>query len=549
MGNNPERTWYAGSLCLGTVAFALLMAACSGGGGSSTPPAQTAPAITTQPQSETVTAPATATFAVTCTGNPVPTYQWYVGITAIPNATLASYTTPATTTSMNGNSYTVIATNSMGSVSSNPASLTVNPTTPTAPTFTTQPANQTVQVGATATFMAAASGNPAPTYQWYQGITAIPNATSASYTTPAATTSMNGNSYTVVATNSMGSVTSNPASLTVNATPTAPIFTTQPQSQHVTAPATATFTAAASGNPTPTYQWYLGITAIPNATSASYTTPATTTGMNGNSYTVIATNSVGSVTSNPASLTVNPAVSSMEGIYCGTIIVSGAAKPMIAGVTAIGEFRFTTTDDWVGSATLSGTTGGGTLYTARGATPNTLSLSNVVVTPGTSITGSYAYGSATGTFSLASATDPKTGVVLYNNPTMALPVTGWTTTTTDNLGWQSNTYPWTAVNVDASGIISMTVNKANVTGTLAQLSSGVNLYRINLTFANSGTFTGLGWYSGLTYSGPANGSGWPLNLGNGADGFFPLVFYCILSTTPDNKTSNLGVAAAVSYAH
>jgi hypothetical protein len=235
-----------------------------------------------------------------------------------------------------------------------------------------------------------------------------------------------------------------------------------------------------------------------------------------------------------------------EGIYCGTFTVSRAAKPMIAAVTATGEFRFATTDDWVGSATLSGSTGSGTLYTAKGGTPNTLSLTNVVVTPGASITGSYAYGSSTGTFSLISATDPKTGVVLYNNPTMELPVTGYTTTTTDNAGWQSSSYPWTGVNVDASGNISMTVNKATVTGTLTQLSSGVNLYRINLTFANSGAFTGLGWWSGSSYSGPANGYGWPLTLGSGADGFFANVFYCILSTTPGNST-NLGVAAAVTY--
>ena len=325
------------------------------------------------------------------------------------------------------------------------------------------------------------------------------------------------------------------------------VINSSPTAQTVCAPYNATFTAAASGSPAPTYQWYLGITAIPNATSASYTTPATTTAMNGNSYSVIATNSMGSVTSNAAFLTVNPAVTGMDGIYCGTITLSGTATPMIAAATASGEFRFAITDGSVGNATLSGSLGTGTLYTAKGATPNTLSLTNVVVTPGTSITGSYAYGLSTGTFSLTSATDPKTGVVLYNNPTMTLPVTGWTTTTATNAGWQSSTYPWTAVNVDASGNITMTVNKATVTGTLTQLSGGSNLYRMSLTFATSGNFTGLGWYSGSSYSGPANGAGWPLNFGTGADGFFSNVFYCILSTVPGNPTYNLGLAAAVTY--
>jgi Immunoglobulin domain len=357
--------------------------------------------------------------------------------------------------------------------------------------------------------------------------------------------------YTVVASNSLGNVVSSAAFLTVNNnnTPTAPTFTTQPQDQHVTAPATATFTAAASGNPAPTYQWYVGITATPNATSGSYTTPATSIGMSGNSYTVVATNSVGSVTSNAAYLSVNPPVTGMDGIYCGTITLSGTATPMIAAVTASGEFRFAMTNDWVGNATLSGSTGSGTLYTAKGATPNTLSLTNVVVAPGASITGTYAYGSASGTFSLNSATNPNTGVVLYDNPTMTLPVTGYTSTTVDNAGWQSSAYPWTAVNVDALGNITMTVNKATVTGTLTQITGGLNLYRIDLSFTTSGNFTGLGWWSGDSYSGPAGGYGWPLTLGTSplGDGFFADVFYCILSTVPGNPTYNLGVAAAVTY--
>ena len=340
-----------------------------------------------------------------------------------------------------------------------------------------------------------------------------------------------------------------------SSTPTAPTITTQPQNQTVNAPAPAGFTVTATGNPTPTYQWSLGGTAISGATSASYLTSATTEAMSGGSYTVTAANSAGSVTSSAAVLTVNPALNpnDPEGIYCGTITLSGVSWPMIAAVTAAGEFRFAISNDWVGSATLTGTTGSGTLYTARGATPNSLSLTNVAVTAGASITASYAYGSANGVFSLTSATDPNTGVVLYNHPTMTLPVgvppsPAWTTSTVDNAGWQSSNYPWTGVTVGASGNISMTVNGANVTGTLTQLSGGLNLYRMNLTFANSGNFTGLGWYSGSSYSGPLGGYGWPLNLavGSTGDGFFSNVFYCILSTVPANPT-NLGVAAAVTY--
>jgi hypothetical protein len=54
-------------------------------------------------------------------------------------------------------------------------------------------------------------------------------------------------------------------------------ITSEPTSQSVVAPATATFTVVATG--ATSYQWYLGGTPIPGATSASYTTPATVTGV------------------------------------------------------------------------------------------------------------------------------------------------------------------------------------------------------------------------------------------------------------------------------
>ena len=63
---------------------------------------------------------------------------------------------------MNGYEYEAVFTNTAGSVTTSAATLTVQ----TAPTVTTQPTNQTVHAGGTATFTAAASGNPTPTVQW-----------------------------------------------------------------------------------------------------------------------------------------------------------------------------------------------------------------------------------------------------------------------------------------------------------------------------------------------------------------------------------------------
>ena len=79
-------------------------------------------------------------------------------------------------------SYTVTATNATGSTT---ASLSITVTGPSL-TITTQPASQSIAVGATATFTVVASGTGTLTYQWFLDNIAIPGATSASYTTPAA---------------------------------------------------------------------------------------------------------------------------------------------------------------------------------------------------------------------------------------------------------------------------------------------------------------------------------------------------------------------------
>lgn len=91
-------------------------------------------------------------------------------------------------------------------------------TPPTGPSISTQPANQTVNAGQTATFTVVASGSSLG-YQWKKNGTDIGGATSASYTTPATTVSDSGSSFTVTVSNAQGSVTSSAATLTVNPVP------------------------------------------------------------------------------------------------------------------------------------------------------------------------------------------------------------------------------------------------------------------------------------------------------------------------------------------
>ena len=130
-----------------------------------------------------------------------------------------------------------------------------------APTIATQPANQTVTAGQTATFSVTAAGTSPLTYQWQKGAAPINGATSASYITPATATSDSGSTFNVVVSNSAGQVTSNTAALTVNAAPVAPSITQQPSNQTVTAGQTATFSVTAAGTASLTYQWQKGTTA------------------------------------------------------------------------------------------------------------------------------------------------------------------------------------------------------------------------------------------------------------------------------------------------
>jgi len=84
----------------------------------------------------------------------------------------------------------------------------------------------------------------------------------------------------------------------------------QPMNQTVTAGQTATFTAAATGSPTPTVQWQVstdgGVT-FSNVSGATSTTLSFTTSLsqNGNRYRAVFTNTAGTATTTAATLTVN----------------------------------------------------------------------------------------------------------------------------------------------------------------------------------------------------------------------------------------------------
>ena len=263
-----------------------------------------APTITTQPQSISAMAGTTANISVVATGFPPPSYQWYFNGAPIAGATSATLTTNNVQAANAGN-YTVFVSNNINSALSSVATLTV--TYPaSAPVFTVSPTTTALTIGTSATLTATATGNPAPTYQWYFNGVAITGATASSLSIPNAQPGNSG-SYTVVATNTSGSVTSNAAFVTANPASGAPTFSLQPASQVVSPSSTVVFRAASTANAT--YQWYLNGKAIIGATKASYTTTAVPA--NYGNYQCMAVTPTGAVISSIA--TISPVTTSNPG--------------------------------------------------------------------------------------------------------------------------------------------------------------------------------------------------------------------------------------------
>ncbi len=94
-----------------------------------------------------------------------------------------------------------------------------------APVITQQPQSISVPLGGSATFNVAASGSPAPTFQWQRGGVNIPGAAGGQYTLSNVGSGDNGATFRAIATNPSGSVPSATATLTVTGSNRAPTAT------------------------------------------------------------------------------------------------------------------------------------------------------------------------------------------------------------------------------------------------------------------------------------------------------------------------------------
>ncbi len=191
-----------------------------------------------------------------------------------------------------------------------------------APKITTQPANATVAVGSAATISVVATGTAPLIYEWRKNGVSIAGKTTATLSLSNIQLSDAG-TYSVVVRNEGGQVTSANVTLTVSALPQ---ITLQPESISEKLGATVRFSTSATGSPAPTYQWQFNGANIAGATSASLTLAGVQAAQEG-TYTVVARNSVGQVSSEPAVLLLTRPGGTVA--FANRDIVSGIEAPVL----------------------------------------------------------------------------------------------------------------------------------------------------------------------------------------------------------------------------
>jgi uncharacterized repeat protein (TIGR03803 family) len=184
----------------------------------------------------------------------------------------------------------------------------------TVPQITTQPASQAVFTGADVRIEVAVFGSPQLSYQWRENGTNLTDGGNLSGSTSRIlaltnVTAANNGTYSVVISNSFGSVVSTGAVLTVSSS--APFIVQQPTNQVLNPGATVTFNVTALGNLPLLYQWRENGTNLADGgnlsgSSTSTLTISPATEANNGTYDVVVSNVLGSITSTGAVLTVIP---------------------------------------------------------------------------------------------------------------------------------------------------------------------------------------------------------------------------------------------------
>src|SRR5256885_9096198 len=255
------------SLVFLVILLGIFSTGCSGlASTTTTGPVATAPSITIQPTSKAVTAGQTASFSVAATGTAPLNYQWKKNGIAVSGASSSAYTTPATSTSDSGAQFTVIVSNSAGSVTSSAGVLTVSASIPALQITSSQLPGGTVGSAYSATLNASGGSTP---YTWSVTSGALPNGlTLNSAGSVSGTPSIGGSfPFTVQAQDAAAHSPSASRTITVSAS-IPPLQITGSQLPDGTVGSAYSATLNASGGSTP-YSWSVSSGALPTGLSLS----------------------------------------------------------------------------------------------------------------------------------------------------------------------------------------------------------------------------------------------------------------------------------------
>ena len=183
-------------------------------------PAVVAPAITTQPASQTVTAGANVSFTVAASGTAPLSYQWQKDRANLAGATSATLTL-SSVTSANAGSYRAVVSNSAGSATSAAATLTVNPA-PALSISLASPINGAVySAPADVPLAVTVSGGTLANVAYFDDTNLLAIVTAAPFTMTASNLVAGDHVLTAIATDTAGE-TATSASVTVTVTSTPP---------------------------------------------------------------------------------------------------------------------------------------------------------------------------------------------------------------------------------------------------------------------------------------------------------------------------------------